>query len=122
MNLKEWQKKRGLADYDILTQEHLKRVHDKKGKSEIIQCACGCGEWRPRLDKYGKERHYIRGHSGRGRKPSAEALRKSRETRWRNSDLNEPEFTRRRLIKKHGPQIEMLFSKRNEKAFTREVE
>ena len=115
MNLKEWQKRRGLSDSDILTPKYLNRI---KSESEIVQCACGCGEWRARYDKRGVERRYITGHWARGRKPSAETLRKMRETRWKNSDLNEPEFTRRRLIKKYGPRIEKLFSRARARALS----
>lgn len=76
MNLKEWQKRKNLSDSDILTQEHLDR---NDSASPLVQCACGCGEWRPRFDKYGKERYYIRGHSGRAfRKKHGKLIRRQR--------------------------------------------
>lgn len=33
--------------------------------NRIIQCACGCGKFRPRFDRKGREYCYIKGHSSR---------------------------------------------------------
>jgi very-short-patch-repair endonuclease len=33
---------------------------------EMVECACGCGETRPKFDKRGRRRHYIAGHSDGG--------------------------------------------------------
>ena len=33
---------------------------------EMIECACGCGEMRPKFDKRGRRRYYIKGHSKTG--------------------------------------------------------
>lgn len=32
---------------------------------EMIECACGCGQLKPRYDKKNRERLYIRGHQNR---------------------------------------------------------
>jgi predicted restriction endonuclease len=32
---------------------------------EMIQCACGCGEWRERFDSRGRERRYMKDHQNR---------------------------------------------------------
>ena len=61
MTLESWKEYYGLSDGDILTPEYLKRRNNPK--NEIVQCACGCGEWRVRLDGRGVERRYIRGHN-----------------------------------------------------------
>lgn len=37
-----------------------------------IPCACGCGELRARFDAKGRERRFIDGHAGRGRRHSTE--------------------------------------------------
>ncbi len=108
MNLKEWQKKKRLSDSDILTKEHLNRI---KSEPVLVRCACGCGEWRVRYDKNGIKRRYIKGHVARGRKLSAETLQKIRETRQKGQESSE----KRRLMRKYGPKIEKLFSKKEEK-------
>ena len=36
----------------------------------LIQCACGCGQWRSHYDGDGRPRYYVHGHNGRG-KPHA---------------------------------------------------
>ena len=59
MNLDKWQKRKGLSDSDILSPRYLERI---KSEPELVQCACGCGGWRPRYDRRGKARHYLRGH------------------------------------------------------------
>ncbi len=84
MTLKDWQNRKNLSDSDILSQEYLERI---KMEPPLVQCACGCGEWRPKFDKYGKERHYILGHSGRN--ISDESRRKGLETRRKNRHKNE---------------------------------
>lgn len=95
MNLKEWQKRKRLSDSDIFTSEYLNRI---ESESELVKCACGCGEWRPRFDEKGIERNYISGHQSRGRKHSAESITKMQETRRKNQESSE----KRRLMRKHG--------------------
>ena len=63
-DLKAWQKNKNLSNSDILSQKYLERI---KLEPELVQCACGCGDWRVRYDKKGIERRYIVGHSSRGK-------------------------------------------------------
>ena len=74
MNFDKWQGKRGLSDSEVLTSEHLQRV---KSESELVQCACGCGGWRPRYDKRGKARRYLRGHHPPRRPRTEEEISRS---------------------------------------------
>ena len=39
----------------------------EKAKVDLIPCGCGCGKFRPRLDKRGRPRLFIFGHSPVGR-------------------------------------------------------
>lgn len=61
------------------TDERLQRSSEStKGKKnhgwkpelhtgEMVECACGCGELRPKFDKKGRRKYYIKGHSKGGR-------------------------------------------------------
>lgn len=78
MTLQDWQRSKNLSDSDILTQEFLTRI---MSESDLVQCACGCGESRGRYDKRGIERRYIQGHSSRGKRfGGIEENRKDHET------------------------------------------
>lgn len=95
LSFETWKREKRLFDYDVLDKDYLKRL---KFNPELVPCACGCGKMRLRFDVNGIERRYIRGHSSRGRKPSAETLQKRRETRHKNQESSE----KRRLMRKHG--------------------
>ncbi len=69
ISLKEWQGKRGLSDSEVLSPRYLERI---KSEPERVQCACGCGGWRPRYDRRGRARHYLRGHARARHRPPAE--------------------------------------------------
>jgi hypothetical protein len=45
----------------------------KEATHEMIQCACGCGEWRRRFDKDGNERRWMPGHNAQPADPSEAA-------------------------------------------------
>ncbi len=59
VNLEKWQEENRLSDLEILSPKYLERI---KSKSELVQCACGCGGWRPRYDKKGRALHYLHDH------------------------------------------------------------
>ena len=66
-----WKKRLGLTDQDILTEEHLNRVaaQGPAQESEIVYCACGCGEfWLRSLNYKGRKFRYSRGHTARAKK------------------------------------------------------
>jgi len=43
--------------------------------SKLVKCRCGCGKYRPALDKKGRPRFYIMGHQRRGKKMSDKVKR-----------------------------------------------
>jgi hypothetical protein len=45
----------------------LPRFWGKKVSAGMVKCACGCGGERPLIDKKGRYRKYIHGHSPKGR-------------------------------------------------------
>uniref|UniRef100_A0A6M3M9J4 Uncharacterized protein n=1 Tax=viral metagenome TaxID=1070528 RepID=A0A6M3M9J4_9ZZZZ len=60
-----WKKRLDLMDEDILTPGHLQRVAAQHltQESEIVYCACGCGEfWLRPIDHEGRKQRFIRGH------------------------------------------------------------
>lgn len=79
LSFEDWKREKSLPDHEVLDKDYLKRL---KLEPELVQCACGCGEWRVKYDKKGIERRYIRGHSAQGRKLSAETINKIRKTKW----------------------------------------
>lgn len=63
-----WKDRLDLSDEDILTEGHLQRVATQgpAQESEIIYCACGCGEfWLRPVGHVGRKQRYIRGHAPR---------------------------------------------------------
>ena len=46
----------------------------------MVECACGCGQLRPKHDKKGRLREYTKGHNRRGALASLETLRKMSES------------------------------------------
>jgi hypothetical protein len=58
-----------------------------KGKIEIVECACGCGQEINKYDQCGRERKYISGHNSKtidGRKNCSLAGKKAKHTEeWR---------------------------------------
>jgi len=69
--LEDWKKRQSLSDEDILTPGHLQRVaaQPPAQESEIVYCACGCGEfWLRPVDHVDRKQRFIRGH-GPQRRP-----------------------------------------------------
>lgn len=64
-SLEDWKCRLDLMDEDILTEGHLHRVATQPPaqESEIIYCACGCGEFWLRPIGQKERRRFVRGHS-----------------------------------------------------------
>ncbi len=49
--------------------KHRQRIIENQNeKKEIIKCTCGCGQTRPRFNRFGGELKYITGHYWQGKK------------------------------------------------------
>lgn len=59
-----------------------------KNQTEIVKCACGCEQLRPKYDKKRRLRTYIRGHNRRGSSASVETLRKKSDSMRGNKNPN----------------------------------
>ena len=76
--VESWKERLDLTDEDVLTPGHLHRVATQgpAQESEIVYCACGCGEfWLRPVDHVGRKQRYVRGHGPRRtRKTKAEVM------------------------------------------------
>jgi NUMOD3 motif-containing protein len=59
----------------------MKTVAESLSLVEFIYCFCGCQKTRPKYDRYGYERKFIKGHTQKGKKRSAETKQKLSDVR-----------------------------------------
>ncbi len=70
-DLESWKGRLDLTNEDVLTPGHLHRVATQgpAQESEIIYCACGCGEfWLRPIVHVDRKRRYVQGHAPRRRR------------------------------------------------------
>lgn len=88
-DFESWKNRWGYSNNDVLTSDYLERI---KLEPELVRCACGCGQLRPRFDKQGIERRYIKGHGSIGRKLSPELIVKMQEGKRKKREHNQADI------------------------------